>query len=533
MREILLVQLGRLGDLVQTLPVITRFKQIDPACCVTLVCLEDFQGIIKEGAGWDRLVSVPRRDMDCLTDPDVLAAFPHRAPFDRYPEFGRAYDLIVNLTSDLDSAALSEKIAADRKLGRTHANQGEMRLRGPWAKYLHSMVRHRTENIFNLVDIYMGMAGLEAKPQPPSLGVSGERAAQAHDLLLAAGWKGGRPLLAFQTGASDLNRAWDLENFAALGSRLLADGAEIVLVGDSKEMDRAADFRSKVSGPVIDLVGKTGLAQLPALIKACDLLISNDTGTIHVAAAVGTPTLGLFFSTAFYSETAPYGAGHSVLQVEIVCSPCSTSTRCPVQICRQHLTVPEVHASIQWILRPGSRPPPSWPTLSLYRSRFLDNGTLLYAPARPEAPPGQYLTGLLGRLVWEDALGIARDPSLEHGWRMATAGEEWRKKRDALRQTLDSLVDPLNRGLALAGQLRQAFAEGNRDLVRPLHEQMARLAERLSEAGEKSGLFGDFLRFEMMDMDYSPYPELAVQLEDKYRALCDWIARVGKSLDRL
>lgn len=533
MREILIIQLGRLGDLVQTLPVIGRFKEADPACSITLVCLQEFRGIIGLSGGWDRLVPVSLADTDALADPERGEVFPNLPPFDKISEFARTYDLLVNLTSDLGSSILAEKLQAHRKLGRTHTYQGELRLRGTWAKYLYAMVRHRTENLFNLVDIYMGMAGLSAKAQPPALAVSAELAGQAREMLAAAGWKGGRPLVALQTGASDLNRAWDLDSFADLGSLLLQDGAEVLLVGDPKETALAAAFQNRVSGPVIDLVGKTSLEQLPALIKACDLLVSNDTGTIHVAAAVGTPSLGLFFSTAYYSETAPYGAGHTILQVEIPCSPCNTSNRCPVPICRNHLLAPQVHETIRWLLRPGTPPPPAWPTLSIYQSRFLGNGTLLYAPARSDRPSGHYLTGLMGRLVWEGALGICRDEVLEQTWRTATAGDAWRQKREELARTLDSWVNPLNQGLALAGQLRQAFASGSRDRVRPLHEQLAGLPGSFVEAGEKSGLFVDYLRFEMMDLDYLPYPELANLLEEKYQSLADWIARIRNSLDGL
>lgn len=533
MGEILIIQLGRLGDLVQTLPIIGRIKEADPDCRITLLCLREFRGIIGNGGGWDRLVQVSLADTDSLADPERGNAFPNLPPFDGIPELALTYDLVVNLTGDLGSSVIADRVKAARKLGRTHTYQGELRLRGPWAKYLYAMVRHRKENLFNLVDIYMGMTGLTAKAQPPALDITDEMAGQAREIMSAAGWSGGRPLVALQAGASDLNRAWDLECFADLASLLVKDGAEVLLVGDPKEAGRAAALRDRVPGSVIDLVGKTTLGQLPAVIKACELLVSNDTGTIHVAAAVGTPSLGLFFSTAYYSETAPYGAGHAILQVEIPCSPCNASSRCPVQVCRDHLPVSQVHETVRWLLRPGTPPPPLWPTLSLYQSRFLDNGTLLYAPARSDRPSGHYLTGLMGRLVWEGALGITRDRVLEETWRTASTGEDWRLKREELGRILESWVNPLNRGLVLAGQLRQAFVAGNRDLVKPLHAQLAALSGSFSDAGEKGGLFVDYLHFEMMDLDYAPYPELATHLEEKYRSLTGWISGIRDSLDHL
>lgn len=532
MRDILILQLGRLGDLIQTLPLVRRFKEVHPGCHVTLVCLEDFQAVIRESGGWDRLVPVRLSDTDRLAEAEHADAFPGAPPFDGIPEFREAYDLVVTLNPDLGSAVLCRKLRAARKLGRIHTYDGELRLLGPWAKYIFAMVSQRTGNLFNLVDLNMGLAGLPPAAQPPCLPVTAARGDEARAELIRAGWRGGRPLVALQTGASDLHRAWDLEHFAGLASALLDDGAEIVLVGDGRETGRAEELRARLGRPMIDLVGKTSLALLPAVVKACDLLVSNDTGTIHVAAAVGTPTLGLFFSTAYFTETAPYGEGHAVLQVEIPCAPCSASRRCEVQACRQHLTVPEVHRTARWLLRPGSEPPGLPPTLALYRSRFLANGTLLYAPVNGK-PSAHYQAGLLGRLVWEGALDIPRDAYLEECWRRAEQAGDWSLRRRELGETVDRLATPLDRGLELAGRLRQAFATGRTEMVQPLHGQLAALGQSLAETASHSGLFGDYLRFEMMDMDFAGYPELAGLLEDKYRDLSGWIGRLRASLARV
>lgn len=496
-----------------------------------MVCLEEFRDVLGENGGWDRLVPVRLADTDALAEPERAAAFPDLPPFDRFPEFKESYDLVVTLNPDLGSAVLCERIRAVRRLGRVKTYDGELRLLGPWAKYVFSMVNHRAGNLFNLVDMHMGMAGLAPSPQAPALAVGPHRADQAREALRSAGWRGGRPLVALQAGASDLHRAWEIEKFAALAERLLEDGAEMVLLGDPREAGRAEQLAGMVSRPVVNLAGKTGLALLPAVVKACDLLVSNDTGTIHVAAAVGTPALGLYFATAYYSETAPYGSGHAALQVEIPCAPCNASARCPAQKCRDHLGVPEVLETVRWILRPGSEPPPVHPTLRLYRSRFLANGTLLYEPARTDPPSASYLAGLLGRMVWEAALGIPRDPGLEAAWEGASRSPEWQSAKQAMAGTVEVLEESIRRGLGLAVRLRQALATGDRDRILPLHGQLAGVGEVLSGLGARSGILGDYIRFEMMDMDYAGYPELAVQLEEKYGSLADWIGRIKASLD--
>src|SRR6185295_16996619 len=144
-------------------------------------------------------------------------------------------------------------------------------------------------------------------------------------------------------------------------------------------------------------------------------------------------------STAYYSETAPYGEGNCALQVEIPCAPCAASQRCPVQVCREHLPVDAVFETARWLLSPGSEPPRARPNLSLYRSRFLSNGSLLYYPVRPEAMSAHYRRGLLGRMLWESALGLTPDPFLQEVWRDLAAQGAWEAGRKAFDESLDAL----------------------------------------------------------------------------------------------
>lgn len=530
MRDILLLQLGRLGDLIQTLPVIRRCKQAHPGCRVTLVCLENFRDAVRESGGWDRLIPVRLEDTDALAGPGNREAFPDRPPFDSIPEFRERYDLVLALNPDLGSAILCDRIAAARKLGRVDTMEGELRLLGPWAKYLFAMVGERTANLYNIVDVNMGLAGLAPARQEPCLPVSAPRLAEARDILRANGWRGGRPLVALQTGASDLHRAWDTDHFAALAARLADDGAEVALLGDARESDRTREVREKSGRPLIDLAGKTGLPLLAAAVKSCDLLVSNDTGTLHVAAGVGTPTLGLFFASAYFSETAPYGAGHAVLQVEIPCSPCSASSRCVRQICREHLSADAVHRTVRWLLRPGGEAPDLPPNLGLYRSRFLDNGTLLYAPVREERLSDHYLAGLLGRHLWDRVLGIPPDPFLGRLGLRARESAAWQGRREGQLSAIESLAGPLERGADLAGQLRRAFADGDAGAIRPLHSQILGLGGTVTAAGERGGMLGAYVRYEMMDLPYADYPDLAALLEEKYLSLSAWCGRVRDAL---
>lgn len=528
MEKILLLQLNRLGDLVQTVPLLRQLRSEYPDSEITLVCQLGIQEIVADCGYFDRLVALSKRTVDGLSDRTSFVAF------DQHPEFRETYDLAINLASDLGAAILTEKIAAKRKQGRIHTHDGEIRLLGLWAKYLFAMVTNRLDNLFNIVDIQAGIAGLQPAPQPNSLPVSAARAAEAVSLLDSNGRKGGRRLIAFQTGASQLHRAWALENFAELSCRLLEnDYAEIVLVGDAGERERAENLQSLVPFPLLNLVGKTSLVQLPAILAECDLLVSNDTGTIHIAAAVATPTLGLFFSTAYFSETAPYGAGHAILQVEIPCAPCHASAVCPVQICRQYLPPEAVYETTRWLLD-GSESPTPRPNLSLYLSRFLANGSMIYLPVHPEVSK-HYFAGLIGRQLWEGVLGLERDRHQEEIWNRIRHNQDWEKNKTTLAATFESLATTFSIGLNLASKLRSELegATPIRARIVILHRQLSELGATMANLARDGGLFGDFLKYEMMDLDYAPYPEIARNLEAKYQKLSEWTRGFRDVLVRL
>jgi ADP-heptose:LPS heptosyltransferase len=413
MRDILILQTARLGDLAQTAPILRALRRENPAARLTLVVQAGLEGLVDGQGLCDRLIPVPFAAIEALAVPETQAAFPEIAPFAGEPAFHTEYDLLANLSNDLGSAFLCSRIPARAKLGRTHTYEGELRLLGVWSKYLYAMVGHRRENLFNLVDIQMGTAGLRPRPQPAALPAPEAFRAEARDLLAACGiradrWGSGagasagdsrseaprprarRPLVALQAGASVLHRAWSPGHFAALGTALAGNpGADLVILGDARERERCAELAAAIGGAgVADLSGKTSVPMLQAVLAECDLLVSNDTGSIHVAAAAGVPTLGLFFSTAWFAETAPYGEGHAVLQVEIACAPCDASNVCPVQKCRESLPPEPVVETARWLLArpyPLSQPLPGrrQPGVSA-RAPGIRIGPI---PASPLGPP--------------------------------------------------------------------------------------------------------------------------------------------------
>lgn len=162
----------------------------------------------------------------------------------------------------------------------------------------------------------------------------------------------GRPLIGVNPGATyGLAKCWPTVRFGELGKRLSQKWkATILLFGKEEERSIVAEILKPLGNKGIDLTGKTLLLQLAALLERCHLLITNDTGTMHVAAAVGTPVVALFGSTDPLI-TGPRGDGHVVVRKDVPCSPCLKRI-CPTDHrCMDLITVDEVEEIVANKLR--------------------------------------------------------------------------------------------------------------------------------------------------------------------------------------
>src|SRR5262249_11548499 len=123
--------------------------------------------------------------------------------------------------------------------------------------------------------------------------------------LVAGGEEG--PLIAMQLGASRPVRRWPVASFVALGRELRARlGARPLLSGGGADRAVAEEVAAGLGPPVIDACGRTSVAELGALLERADVLVTSDTGPMHMAVAVGTPVVALFFGPALPVDTGPY-----------------------------------------------------------------------------------------------------------------------------------------------------------------------------------------------------------------------------------
>lgn len=151
-------------------------------------------------------------------------------------------------------------------------------------------------------------------------------------------------LIAVNLGTTWRTKQWDVRNFAAVINQIsnIAPNVKIVLTGST--LEQALVENLSLSESTINLIGKTDILELGALLERCEVCLTCDSGPMHIAAAVGTPTVALFGPTNPIRHQ-PYGPGHSVIEKPVSCRPCYKRT-CHLQhtphLCMEKINTTEV-----------------------------------------------------------------------------------------------------------------------------------------------------------------------------------------------
>jgi heptosyltransferase-2 len=180
--------------------------------------------------------------------------------------------------------------------------------------------RHRMYYYLHLIE----PLGSYPSPSLPSLSLNGRQERWADTFLSRTGLKG-TVLVGLNPGATyGEAKCWPSERFAELGRRLIREqGASILIFGSSRPREEAlnATIAEGIGEGCLNLSGRTSLLELAALLRRCRLLVTNDTGTMHIAAAVGTRVVAIFGPTD-PRTTYPLGEGHVIIREEVSCAPC-------------------------------------------------------------------------------------------------------------------------------------------------------------------------------------------------------------------
>ena len=369
MKSILVMQLLRHGAVVQSTPALSALRKGFPDARIHALVCKPFGESLRGNPDVDEIIEW---DIDAL---DVESA-ESGATVERLSELKdslrpfreRHFDAVYNLSNNALSALVAYLLRPRQAAGMVFCRDRSYRVRSDWLRPL-----------FNRADVYVHACGGDSSaPLPLPLRVAVTAADEKYAEAVLEGLCT-RVLIGIQCGAHDERRRWPADNFAQLANSLLSGAHGLLYFGSADErpeIERIARGVSPAGVGWLNLAGQTSFGRLGALLKRCRLLVSNDTATAHVAAAVGTPSLVLAFGASSGSEIGPYGEGHFVFEPEMPCFPCQCGRLCSSLACRERLTPDLVFAAVECALSDGHDIPDvlrNAPVV-LSRSRWMPDG---------------------------------------------------------------------------------------------------------------------------------------------------------------
>ncbi|MFP5222159.1 MAG: glycosyltransferase family 9 protein [Acidobacteriota bacterium] len=356
----LVINLTRFGDLLQTQPVFTGLR--DCGDTVGLVCLQNFLPATRLVRDLDAAFAIPGARLLAELDRSWPMALGGCLEFVDQVRAQFAPDRVINLTSSLPSRLLAKAMRAPTLQGFGLDDFGFGTYSTPWAAFLEATALHRGSSPFNLVDLFCKAAHLGDGPRSFRLADPDPSAVSEISALISAQAAGNVADIAgyvgLQLGASAARRQWPTEFFARVAENLWERHRLMpVLLGGKDEQELSARFAAATGAPHVNLVGSTGLQQLAAAVSLLRVLVTNDTGTMHLAAGLGVPILAIFLATAQPWDTGPYLPGACCLEPDMPCHPCSFSRECPSDCaCRDAVRPETVEACLDGWLETGRWP---------------------------------------------------------------------------------------------------------------------------------------------------------------------------------
>jgi heptosyltransferase-1 len=291
--RVCIIKPSSLGDVVHALPILSALRGVWPSAHLTWVVNAPFREVLSGHPDLDELIVYDRkgRGIDRLGIGGIAGVL---------GKLGRGrYDLTIDLQGLLRSALMAAATRAKVRVGMVDAPR---------------LGLHAVERVLRVA------AALGADVSEPcfNLPIAEKDRSWATEVLAAVP----RPRVILNLGARWLTKRWPPEHYAEIGRRAVAQfGAGLIAVGASEDRP-LVDALARHTAPlrVLDLCGQTRLPQLAALSLEADLMISNDTGPLHLAAAAGARVLGIYTCTS-PNLTGPFGPQAATVQSCIWCAP--------------------------------------------------------------------------------------------------------------------------------------------------------------------------------------------------------------------
>lgn len=339
-RRLLVIRLDRLGDVILSTPVLQVLRQHFPHLFITMMVRPACRDVV-EGNPYLNEVIVYEKEGAHRSLLNTLR-FARRLRRD-------AFDTALILHPTNRShwipwlAGIPVRIGYNRKT----------------SQLLTHRVAHRKQEGNQHEAVYtlelLTLFGIAPPPPQPMVPIHPAAARRMEDLLAASSIQPGDRLVAIHPSASCISKRWMPDRFAQVADRLVAEqNVRICLVAGQEDVRYAQTVAEAMRQPAVSLAGRLGVAELAALLRRCQLLISNDSGPVHVAAAVGTPVVDIFGRNQrglSPRRWGPLGTGHVILHKEVGCVVC-LAHNCDIGfLCLTSLSADEVYQAAAAVLQ--------------------------------------------------------------------------------------------------------------------------------------------------------------------------------------
>ena len=310
LKNILVVKLSAIGDVIHALPVSYAIKETFPDSKLTWVVEPPAYDLLKINPCVDKIIIFRKKEFKTLKG---LARnfFPFRKEIQ-----AENYDAILDLQGLFKSAAIAFFAQSNIKLGICNMRELSDKISKP-------VIGEHAKG--HIVERYLDTAraiGCRVDKVVFPLEIPPDESLKAIEIMIQNNLYENNPYAVFAVGANWNNKRWRKDYFAELGDWFYSVGVTPVIIGGGAlDEERAADIISQMKTPPINLVGKTNLIQLAYVIKKSRLVIGGDTGPVHLAAGLGVRTLMLMGPTDA-NRNGPYGQIENAIEVDRDCKGC-------------------------------------------------------------------------------------------------------------------------------------------------------------------------------------------------------------------
>ena len=341
-KKFLIIKLSSLGDVVHTLPVLSTLRKNHPRAFIAWVVEENYKDLLAHNPNLDEVIPIRTKAWRKNWNVKTLKGISEVVRRLRQHRF----DIALDLQGLIKSGVIACLSGARKKIGfhpqncRESMNTWFTNHKGP-----------ETKPGTHVVDIYLSLLELVDDCHPPTLGFPLESPPET-GLLIDTFFKNhsdlsSKPVIGINPGAGFETKLWNLDRFASLADRISDElGCSILLTWGPGEEKMVQHIGEEMTRKFWIAPPTTILESIP-LYRKLSLLVSCDSGPLHVCAALGIPTVALFGPTD-PARNGPYGSGHEVVSKTLPCSHCWKKT-CPLHTkeCMDSISVEEVFERVK------------------------------------------------------------------------------------------------------------------------------------------------------------------------------------------